>query len=427
MASLTHHNDHYIIHVTNPAGRRFPVRLGRVAKQRAERIRDHVGELEQARRSGVEASASTRSWLRDVTGGLRDKLVRAGLCEAGAEAVTVDRFIGDYIGQRVDVKPATRTVMEQSHIWLVRFLGNTRLMTQVTNADADGYKSKMTGDGLAKATVAKRCRYARHFFAIALRRGVVTSNPFGHIKGAVKGNPERRVFVPAELVVKVLEGIPDPQWRLMIALARWGGLRCPSEVLALTWRDVDFESKRLIIRASKTEHHDDGGIRIMPMFAELVEPLQRVFDEAQPGEIHVITRYREATQNLGTQFRRYITRAGVTPWPKLWQNLRASRATELVDKFPSHVCAGWLGHTEKIADTFYRITTDAHFERAVSDPGSCPKIDPDKAVRRAVRNGGSWEQVEHRTDPKNRLQAIENTCSYDLVGDGGLEPSTSRV
>lgn len=61
---------------------------------------------------------------------------------------------------------------------------------------------------------------------------------------------------------------------------------------------------------------------------------------------------------------RIIRRAGVEVWPKLWQNLRASRATELADAFPSHVCASWLGHTEAIADAHYRQTTDAHFARA---------------------------------------------------------------
>ena len=53
--------------------------------------------------------------------------------------------------------------------------------------------------------------------------------------------------------------------------------------------------------------------------------------------------------------------------------LRASRATELADFFPSHVCAAWLGHTEKIADAFYRQVTDEHFTRAVEFSSTAQK------------------------------------------------------
>ena len=32
-----------------------------------------------------------------------------------------------------------------------------------------------------------------------------------------------------------------------------------------------------------------------------------------------------------------IKRAGLTPWPKLFQNLRSTRETELAETFPLHV------------------------------------------------------------------------------------------
>ena len=254
---------------------------------------------------------------------------------------------------------------------------------------------------------------------VAKRRHLVTENPFEHIKGTVRGNPAKRVFVSGADVMKVIDAAPDPQWKLLIALARWGGLRVASEPLALTWRDVDFASKRFIIRASKTEHHADGGIRIVPMFPELVDLFQRVFDEAQPGEVHVITRYRDPAANLRTQLVRYITAAGLTPWPKPWQNLRASRATELADLFPSHVCAGWLGHTEVIADTFYRSITDAHFERAVS------------AAQNPAQSGRVLPRIQSHDENATSRKTLEKPVNATLceivqigeVGAAGFEPA----
>ena len=62
--------------------------------------------------------------------------------------------------------------------------------------------------------------------------------------------------------------------------------------------------------------------------------------------------------------------------PKLCVNMRASRATELANQFPSHVAADGLGHTEAIANQHYRQTTEAHFERALSGVEVAPKSAP---------------------------------------------------
>jgi hypothetical protein len=56
--------------------------------------------------------------------------------------------------------------------------------------------------------------------------------------------------------------------------------------------------------------------------------------------LYVINRYRGATQNLRTVFARIIRRGGLTPWPKVFHNLRASRQTELTERYPIHItCA----------------------------------------------------------------------------------------
>ena len=82
----------------------------------------------------------------------------------------------------------------------------------------------------------------------------------------------------------------------------------------------------------------------------------------------VIVRYREATQNLGTTFRKIVNRAGLKPWPKLFQNLRSTRQTELSEEFPSHAVCEWIGNSERVAKEHYLQLTDAHFEKASQVP-----------------------------------------------------------
>lgn len=135
--------------------------------------------------------------------------------------------------------------------------------------------------------------------------------------------------------------------------------------------------------------------------------------------------------------------AGLRPWPKPWQNLRSSRATELADKFPSHVCAAWLGHTEAVADEFYRQVTDDHFARAIGERtlAEGPESGPVKTEKGQNRSQQDMAECTHKKDrvtkkpAKSRGKAAKSETTQLLansyrslkVGDTGFEPVTSAV
>jgi integrase len=180
----------------------------------------------------------------------------------------------------------------------------------------------------------------------------------------VRGNKARYFFVSRDMAALVLDACPDAQWRLLFALSRFGGLRCPSENLGLRWGDVDWERNRMTVHSPKTEHHEGGETRVIPIFPEVRTYLEEVYDQAAEGTEYVITRYRDRNSNLRTQLLRIIRKAGVDPWPKLFQNLRATRQTELTGPFPQHVVCKWIGNTAAVATEHYLQVTDEHFERA---------------------------------------------------------------
>jgi integrase len=74
--------------------------------------------------------------------------------------------------------------------------------------------------------------------------------------------------------------------------------------------------------------------------------------------------HRDPRVNLRTTFGQIAARAGLKPWPRLFHNLRASCATDWVERFSAHVVAGWLGHSPLIAARHYLQTRDAHLELA---------------------------------------------------------------
>ena len=70
-------------------------------------------------------------------------------------------------------------------------------------------------------------------------------------------------------------------------------------------------------------------------------------------------------KKYSTRLKKIITRAGLKPWPKLFQNMRATRQTELSAQFPLHVVCAWLGNSAPIAQKHYLQVTEQHFAEAI--------------------------------------------------------------
>ena len=172
--------------------------------------------------------------------------------------------------------------------------------------------------GLAENTARKHIAISRQFFTAAIQSNLIENNPFKS-KGqpvTIRPNKNRFFYVTEEMGLKVLDQCPDVQWRLIFGLARWGGLRIPSELLQPKWQDVDFEHSQLTVHASKTAHHTDSGIRTVQMFPELRPLFQDAFDLAKEGDAYCITRYRGKSVNLRTQLTKIIKRAGLKAMAK---------------------------------------------------------------------------------------------------------------
>ena len=250
---------------------------------------------------------------------------------------------------------------------------------------------------LADNTVRRRCGIAKQFFRAAQRRRLIGENPFADLKAiGVRANKSRDYFVSAADAQKVLDACPDAQWRLLFALSRFAGLRCPSEHLALRWSDVDWAGGRLTVHSPKTEHHGKES-RVVPIFAELRPHLEAVWEQAEPGSEFIITRYRDTNCNLRTQLERIIRKAGLEAWPKLFQNLRSTRETELAAQHPIHVVVAWLGNTQAVALRHYLQVTDADFDRAAA------------GGKEAVQNPVQYDHVLGE-DSSHRVPATIGEC-----------------
>jgi integrase len=238
-------------------------------------------------------------------------------------------------------------------------------MRDITEGHALDFCNHLREEGKAENTIRRSVGRARQFFADVIKRELLERNPFVGIPATLKATPERFHFITVEEAEKVLNACPNMEWRLIFALARFGGIRVPSELLPLTWNDVLWDEGKLLIRSPKTEHYDHGAQRMIPIFPELRPHLMASFEEAEPGSQYLVTRYRDQSTNLRTQLHRIIKRAGLKPWPKTFQNLRASCETALAENFPIHVVCSWIGNSRAVAVKHYLQVTDGHYRKAL--------------------------------------------------------------
>jgi integrase len=359
-----------------PDESRKAIRLGKIDRKSAESICRHVEHLLAAKMNAQPIPRDTAAWLNETGAALKDRLAAVGLIESAKRAALGD-FLREFVLNRPDVKSSTLEIWQQPCRNLTEFFGDDKPLRSITAGDAEQFKAWLLTQSLAPATVAKRLAFARTFLRVARKHKFIDENPFAEVKIPTANVSARQRFIDPESVQKLL-GVANPIWRTIIALSRFGGLRCPSEVLSIEWRHIDWERNRITVPSPKTERYDGKASRSIPLFTALRPHLEEAFELAEPGQTYVIggktgDGFRAAARrkpgqwmnaNLRTTFLKIIHRAGLEPWPRLFHNMRASRETELLEKHPVHVVAHWMGHDAKVCLKHYAQTTEDHFDRA---------------------------------------------------------------
>ena len=361
MASIGHDQNglRRILFVCPKDGSRKTVRLGSASKRDAEAIKVRVERLIAAAISGNSLDSETSQWLRDLPDQLHDRLAGVGLV-AERESVRLGDFTRRYIDGRTDLKAASREKLEDARDALLAFIDPQKPLRRITAGDAEDWRLHLLAKGLSKATIQKYAAIAKQMMADAIRRRILEADPFENLPSAAVATKSTR-YVTSDEAEKILAARPSTQWRLLFALARYAGLRIPSESHGLTWDAIDWSQSRMIVKSPKTEHHEGHEERIVPIFPKLMPYLQAAFDEAEEGETNVVTL---STNNLQRNLIRIIERAGVESYVKPYHTLRSSCQTELVNTFPDFAVAKWLGNSVRVADKHYLRMTDDLMKRA---------------------------------------------------------------
>jgi integrase len=392
-----------------------------------------VEDLLHAQATGGTMGRELALRIGRVSEDMLAKLSALGLVEPPKpnEAMELGRVIVRFI-ELHDGEESTKTVIGRCRRHLVKHFGEKRRVDTITKTDADDWTDYLTDTAkLSKATKGRTIKTGKQIFKWAVKRDLIEESPFAELVGNKSVNPERIVFVDRTTVDRVIEHCPDAEWRLLIALSRYGGLRCPTEHLELKWSDINWERGVMTVRSPKTKRYPNGASRIVPLFRELRPYLAACFERPEADTVHVIGRYRRTNANLRTQLERYIARAGVKLWPQLFQNLRASRATELKSSLPAHTAAKIMGHSIEVAANHYWQMTDADIDAAlnVATPETTPeeKKRPDVVIDVVMAAPTSADFSQHQGEqvtPKKQQNPGKSGLSRDTQKVGSGRPGT---
>lgn len=402
------------------------LRLGKVEDADAEYVKLKIEELLRCRDAGrdVVLGAELRGWLDRLSDRLYERLVRARLVPPRCRMAKIT--LGELVKRVEDaatVKQTTKLARRQATDSLLSHFGEKRPAATITPEEAAQWHRSLIDSKLARATISKRVKNARMVFARGVQWKLLTEDPLRGIKRGSEVNADRLKYIPRETIRKVLDECPDDHWRGIVALSRFAGLRCPSEVALLRVGDVNIATQRLSVRSPKTEGHAGRGIRIVPIDRELLPILERLVDAAQVGEELLLPRLRDARKNLRTHFERIIARAGVAPWDRLFQNLRASCEMDWAELVPVHAAAAALGHSERVSVAHYLKPLDHHFDKLAEMAGT------ERGPKSGHRDSDSTPRDHPRqvATPSRRIEAKPRVSQAGFgVSRRGLSRSGER-
>ena len=444
------------------ANKRKSIWLSGITEQEANVWKLHVEQLVACSIPPIATSA----WVAGLSEKHKEKLAAVGLIAIQpsdkpkvrpTDAPTqLKPFIDWYIKRRT-VKPSTVETWDKARSSLTRYFGESRDIRTISSADAEAWRDWLAVHGnnregkprkvkgkkpptaqvdkprrtdLSDNTVRRRTGIAKQFFAYAIKAKLITENPFVGLPASVGGNEEKQYFVTREEFTAMIEACSGAEWEGIIALSRLGGLRCPSELKRLKWEDVDFAGHRIRIHASKTEHHKDGGVRDCPLFPDLRPFLERLAElanarGAKPTDYVITNRGSESIYR--TRLEKVLKRAGLKQWPRLFQNMRASRETELLDEFPIKDVCAWIGNSQAVAMKHYAMRRKDSFMRAAGivagDVGSNGGPIGGPVARQSQATSGNQETEKVSTEPQKTEEKQE---VLPLSATGGNQRQTKK-
>ena len=211
--------------------RRYTIYLSsRAYRQKtAERFKEMVETLVYYRKNGTHVpDRAVTNWLTTAPVELQEKLAKVGLINV-TKSRTCQELWDTYLTHKTDVKSTTISVYRRVKDIFLETFAPSELIEKLTTERFLEWKASLLARDYAVATVAGYLQVSRTVFRWAVDHDWLAKNPLQKVPLGSFINRANDWIISMEEYTKLLEACPHQEWRTIIALARIGGLRCPSE------------------------------------------------------------------------------------------------------------------------------------------------------------------------------------------------------
>ena len=278
--------------------------------------------------------------------------------------------------------------------------------------------------GHKENTAKKHLRHVKSFFENAVEDGYLDSNPFKTKSLSVTQTAATKSYVPRSVIAQVIERTANPEWKLLFQFCRSIPLRIPSEIVGLKWNDIDWEKNKILIRSPKTEHHETGDSRMVPLFAELKALLDTAYFSDSESE-YILPTIR-LNSNPATYAKKLVENAKESVWSNFFNSLRASTETDLMDEYGLRKACQWSGNSASTAMRNYALVRKEDFVDAGSENRQTKSDAKSDAIdaKSAAESASKAEHAESTAQQKTVSTRNSRGFEYGQMGDTGLEPVT---
>ena len=410
------------------------IQLGKIPKKQAERVLAKVEALLTCKTSGSSPDGEVSAWIGSLPDGdrLLERFVALGLVQARPKSsdtepatTTLKSLVDQFVKYKKPmIAKSSLDKLEGSLAKLTEHFGDSRAIDSLTLGDAANYESWGREGGSSEAHQRTLNRYAKQLFAYAVDHTWVPANPFRKLRSTALAASVRHYVTEAD-TVKLLAACPNHPWKVLVGLARYAGLRVPSEAFSLTWNHVDWETRCISIAEQKTS------ARVCPILPELYPILRQAFDQKSDEKV-----LKLSYGNIRRKFPGIIAKAKLKPWEDMFQTLRRSCETHMISVgHPHHVVSEWIGHSVQVSRDHYLMVISADFEKATGQKVLPKGVEKSGAFSGAVSDReGSQERAQlgkasktvrpKKAKSPGNFQGSRVCATSCLAPPGGLEPPT---
>ena len=219
-----------------------------------------------------------------------------------------------------------RKERDSSKATMARYRGHSKAFTDwlgeersakplesITTQTARLWRESLQDAGRTGKTVLSYTKDIGGAYRSAIREGLTHSNPFTALEAVdTSDSLDRKPFTSQE-VAALMEAAPSPEWRGLILVAAFTGLRL-GDAARLSWASVDLETKRITLIPSKTKKKKrEVRIPIQPNLLTFFESVPIQSDKPDAPVFEVLSAIAIGTRvGLSTSFTKIMEDAGVS-------------------------------------------------------------------------------------------------------------------